>query len=55
MTSSNTDQYTIEELQEVYALSIQKEAELIERFHGDRLSIDKVMKRFAHRTDQNEP
>ncbi|QCL76873.1 hypothetical protein CFBP5877_24915 (plasmid) [Agrobacterium tumefaciens] len=46
--------YTIEELQDVYALTIQKAAELIDRFRGDRVLIDKIMKRFPVRNDDGK-
>ncbi len=54
MKSPNAAPYTIEELQDVYALTIQKAAELIDRFRGDRVLIDKMMKRFPVRNDDGK-
>lgn len=45
-----TEPYTLEQLQQKYSLSISKAVDVIERFGGDRASIDKMMKR-RHRNE----
>jgi len=41
--------YTVEQLQQAYALSLPKAVEVLDRFGGDRSLIDKMMKRCPHR------
>lgn len=50
--------YTVEQLQQQYAVSLHVAVEVLERFGGDRSKIDKFMKRCPHRdaeknTDEN--
>ncbi|TGR68200.1 hypothetical protein EN837_16290 [bacterium M00.F.Ca.ET.194.01.1.1] len=54
MNDANTRNYTIEQIQEVYALGLVQAAELFERFAGDRAAIDKMMKRCPHREDKEQ-
>lgn len=49
--SVNLEPYTIEKLHSVYALSLHKAAEILERFGGDKTAIDKMMKRCPLRDD----
>ncbi|NWJ27538.1 hypothetical protein [Rhizobium sp. RM] len=51
MKSANPEPYTIEKLQSVYALSLQKAAEILDRFGGDRKLIEKMLKRCPLRED----
>jgi len=41
--------YTVEQLQQEYALSLPKAVEVLDRFGGDRSLIDKMMKRCPQR------
>jgi hypothetical protein len=41
--------YTVEQLQHNYSLSLSKAVEVLDRFGGDRASIDKLMKRLPQR------
>ncbi|WP_425963901.1 hypothetical protein [Rhizobium nepotum] len=45
--------YTVEQLQQQYAVSPHVAVEVLERFGGDRSKIDKFMKRCPHR-DEDE-
>ncbi|MBW9079746.1 hypothetical protein JNB84_17460 [Rhizobium pusense] len=54
MNDANTRNYTIEQIQEVYALSLVQAAELFERFAGDRAAIDEMMKRYPHGEDKEQ-
>lgn len=54
MKSANLEPYTIEELQSVYSLSLQKAAALLDRFGGDKALIDKMMKRCPVRDDEKD-
>ncbi|WP_262528766.1 hypothetical protein [Agrobacterium tumefaciens] len=54
MKTANPEPYTIEKLQSVYALSLQKAAEILDRFGGDRKSIEKMLKRCPLRDDQKD-
>jgi hypothetical protein len=47
MSRAATKQYTVEQLQEVYALSLPKAIQLLDRFGGDAAVIDKMMKRLV--------
>lgn len=40
-----TESYTLEQLQQKYSLSISVAFEVLDRYGGDRASIDKIMKR----------
>ncbi len=54
MKTANPGPYTIEKLQSVYALSLQKAAEILDRFGDDRKSIEKMLKRCPLRDDQKD-
>lgn len=47
MSRAASKQYTVEQLQEVYALSLPKAIQLLDRFGGDAAVIDKMMKRIV--------
>ncbi len=47
MSRAVSKQYTVEQLQEVYALSLPKAIQLLDRFGGDAAVIDKMMKRLV--------
>lgn len=49
MRENEIQPYTVEELQQKYALSLHVAVEVLERFAGDRSKIDKFMKRCPHR------
>jgi hypothetical protein len=49
MSQTKSKKYTVEKLQEVYALSLPKAIEVLDRFGGDSASIEKMMKRCLHR------
>ena len=44
--------YTVEQLQQKYAVSLHVAVEVLEHFRGDRLKIDKFMKRCPNRDDE---
>lgn len=54
MNDANTRNYSIEQIQELYALGLVQAAELFERSAGDRAAIDKMMKRCPHREDKEQ-
>lgn len=41
--------YTLEELQQIYQLSIAQAAQILDRFGGEKRSIDKFMRRCKRR------
>ncbi len=58
MRENEIQPYTVEELQQKYAVSLHVAVEVIEHFRGDRSKIDKFMKRCPNRdaeknTDEN--
>ncbi|MDS7594038.1 hypothetical protein [Agrobacterium tumefaciens] len=53
MKPANPQPYTIEELQSVYLLKLTRAAEILDRFGGDKVLIDKMMKRCPLRDDEN--
>ncbi|SDB13997.1 hypothetical protein SAMN03159422_00207 [Agrobacterium fabrum] len=53
MPDNETQPYTVEQLQQHYAVSLHVAVEVMEQFRGDRSKIDKFMKRCPHR-DENE-
>ena len=53
MQDNNLQPYTVEQLQQEYAVSLHVAVEVLEHFRGDRSKIDKFMKRCPHR-DEND-
>jgi len=53
MPETNPDPYTVEQLQQKYAVSLNVAVEVLEHFRGDRSKIDKFMKRCPHRGDEH--
>jgi len=49
MPDTSNDRYTVEQLQQEYALSLPRAVELLDRFGGDRSSIEKLLKHCPHR------
>lgn len=49
MSQKKSKQYTVEKLQEIYALSLPKAIEVLDRFGGNGALIEKMMKRFPQR------
>ncbi|MGO4319564.1 hypothetical protein [Agrobacterium sp. MCAB5] len=45
--------YTVEQLQQKYAVSLQVAVELLEHFRGDRTKTDKFMKRCPNRNEDD--
>ncbi len=45
--------YTVEQLQQEYAVSLHVAVELLEHFRGDRSKIDKFMKRYPNREEDD--
>ncbi|WP_284767046.1 hypothetical protein [Agrobacterium sp. CFBP2214] len=52
MREDKTGQYTVEQLQQEYAVSLAKAVEVLDRYGGDRAIIEKLLKRFPHRNDE---
>ncbi len=53
MRENEIQPYTVEELQQKYAVSLHVAMEVIEHFRGDRSKIDKFMKRCPNRDDDD--
>ena len=49
MRESNVEPYTVEQLQQQYAVSLPVAVGVMEQFSGDRSKIDKFLKRCPHR------
>ena len=52
MPENEMQPYTVEQLQQKYAVSLHVAVELLEHFRGDRSKIDKFMKRCPNRDDE---
>ncbi|KWT75313.1 hypothetical protein BS628_18260 [Agrobacterium radiobacter] len=52
MREDKTGQYTVEQLQQEYAVSLAKAVEVLDRYGGDRAIIEKLLKRCPHRNDE---
>jgi hypothetical protein len=53
MRENEIQPYTVEELQQKYAVSLHVAVEVLEHFRGDRSKIDKFMKRCPNRDDDD--
>lgn len=54
MKPSVNDRYSIEELQEHYGLSLPQAVAIFDKFSGDKVETDKMMKRFPSAFDKKE-
>ncbi|ADY64454.1 hypothetical protein AGROH133_06210 [Agrobacterium tumefaciens] len=52
MPENEMQPYTVEQLQQKYAVSLHVAVEVLEHFRGDRSKIDKFMKRCPNRDDE---